>query len=182
MSITVAGHEFTRLPPDEDGLGFSIYWESKVPLPVLTNWGRGEEKLGDQPLPVAFIGTTEDPPSPSQQQVWEWLNSHVDEALTRIQSACERSWKECYYWEGNEMEDDDEYFIKQVRIPPINTSDDIDNPRDPSSPSLIIIDLEQDWEMEHGFYVVLDPLNAKEDCWTTWDGMYDLGLVVEEDE
>lgn len=183
MKITIAGHEFVLDPTeDEDSLGYSIHWNGQIPAPELTNWGRGKDKLGEDLLPVCFPGVSNDPPSASQQSALEWLCFYLGEALPRIQSACEKSWKECYYWEGNEMTEEDEYFINGIRIPPNNPPDWVDNPRDPSSAALILVDLDQDWELEHGFYVVLDPITPRNDCWTTWDGLLEMGLVYEEQD
>ncbi|MCA9072258.1 MAG: hypothetical protein KDA84_25200 [Planctomycetaceae bacterium] len=167
---------------DEDGLGFCFHWKGQIPALTLTNWGRGDGKLGSALLPVEFALDSRNPPSASQQSAFEWFCAHLDETLPRIQKACERSWKECYYWEGNEMTEDDGYFIEGIRIPPNNASEWTMNPRDPSLPALIIVDLKQDWEVEHGFYVVLDPVRESGDCWTTWDGLSDMGLVYEEED
>ena len=182
MSFTVGGHEFQlEHQGEKDDLGYRIYLRNQMAAAPLTTWGRGEDQLGAQPLPVSFVGNSEAPPSPAQRAAFEWLASHLEEAATRVQAACENSWRECYYWEGNEMEDDEEYFIEDIRIPPGETGDGINPPRDPALPALIVVDLQQDWEIEHGFYVVLDPADAQFDRWTTWDGMTEIGLCCDDD-
>lgn len=183
MAVSIGDHQFTLNPSDEeDGLGYTVYWESKIPAKPLTSWGRGEEQLGEQPLPVAMISNSHNEPPSHQQAAVDWLIQNMDEVVKRIQTQCEVAWKSCYYWEGNEMEDDEEYFITGVRVPPGESSDWVSNPRDHAVPALIVFDLEQDWEVEHGFYVILDPVDARQDCWATWDLMSDMGLVYEEDE
>lgn len=183
MNIKIAGHDFeSKRFKQEDGLGYHVYWRGKVPAEPLTTWGRGEEQLGSKPLPIAFVSNSDDAPLPRQQNALEWLLTHLDEAAKRIQAACEKSWSDCYYWEGNEMEDDEEYYITDIRIPPGESPEYVDHPRDPSLPALIVVVLEQDWEVEHGFYVVLDPTNPNDDAWATWDSLEELGLIASEDD
>lgn len=180
MSVEIAGFDFTHRQLDEaDGLEFEHYWQAAVPAKGLTHWGRGDERLGDQPLPVAMLTVDENAPTTAQQQAAEWFCSHAEELAARVQAACEDAWQSTYYWEGNEMEDDEEFWVTGVRIPPTSTSEDVYIPRNPELPAVVIVDLEQDWEMEHAFYVVLDPANPSGDSWTTWDGLAGMGLVNE---
>ncbi|MEZ5943342.1 MAG: hypothetical protein R3C18_18255 [Planctomycetaceae bacterium] len=182
MSVNIAGNAFSlNVQEEEDGLGYSVYWEAQVPAAPLTTWGRGAGQLGAKPLPVACISNSEEPPLPHQQAAVEWLLANFDDVAKRIQAQCESAWKGCYYWEGNEMEDDDEYWVEGVRIPPGESFDWVSIHRSRSLPALIVIDFDQCWELEHAFYVVIDPTDSRKDCWTTWDGMGDMGLIYEED-
>lgn len=183
MTLDFGGYQFAlENLGDEDDVGYRVYWRGEVSVLPVTTWGQGDERLDQKPLPVSFIANTDAPPSPAQRAAFEWLLTHVEEAVARIQAACEDSWRECYYWEGNEMTDEDEYFVEGIRIPPGENNESVLTPRDPSLPALIVVDLGQDWEIEHGFYVVLDPADPNNDQWTTWDGMADLGLCYLEDD
>ena len=183
MSINVAGHTFVFHQRDQqDGLGYDIVWEGKINAPALTHWGRGDKQLGDSPLPIELLNDSGAPPSLNQQQALEWLCSHLQESVKRIQLACEKSWDEVYCCDGEEeMDDDVEYFIERIRIPPNTAPEWGQNQQDPALPSLIVVDLEQDWEWEHGFYVVLGPSNPARDFWSDWDGLNEAGLVRYDD-
>lgn len=183
MQIQIGQFEFVQTQLDDsDGLDYDFYWQAFVPAASLTTWGRGSEQLGAEPLPITCLQADESPLLQRQVAAAQWLLKNLDSIVSLIQSACEDAWSACYYWEGNEMTDEDEYYITGIRIPP-GEAPPWGEPRDPSLPALIVVDMEQDWELEHGFYVVLDPATGTAE-WTTWDGLQDKGLVrdIDEDE
>lgn len=183
MHIALDGHIFTmRRLAKPDGLGYDFHWEGQVTSPGLTHWGRGGKQLRDRPLPIALLSTSDDPPSISQQSTFRWLCSHLDAIPSRIQALCEQSWSDCYERDGDTIGEDDEFFVEGIRIPPNRAPEWMAKPRDDSLPSLILVDLDQSWEVEHGFYLVLDPSTPQEDLWTTWDGLAELGLVHEDED
>ena len=198
--MTIAGFEFEASGPEE---GYAAVYRGEVNLPSVQGWGK--ERDPDVPTDVE-IYVLGDGPSPQQVTALEWLIANDAAMPPRLQGATEQSWRDCYaVMHGEpadapvrEPEDTEEYSVETVTIYPtpepseedLAAYEELDDvlkshlppPRDPSLPALLVIELAQDWEEEHGYYLFIDPVGEAGDSWGTWDSLNDRGYIRDDDD
>jgi hypothetical protein len=163
MSVEIAGVRFaTGTYKNHDMLGYLANSHALVACPQLASWGLGDDYDQSRSLPISLSHTPEAVPSSAQQAAFEWLMNQAEAAATRLERLIENAWKECYFGDHRPTDDEVMHHIESIAISPREN---------PCRASKIVFAIEQDWEVEHGFYLILDPENPSGDAWCWWDGL-----------
>ena len=173
-TLTIEGETFTPVEFSEDGeddidmmpFGYRFGWRGQFADGQLTTLGRGE---GD-PLPVLVACPEAAEPEKRQIKTVEWLLKKPEVAARRIVRMCVDARQDVYdeqhmgHPKVEKPEDiAGEYHINALLVPPPQ-EDSRERPP-------VVVELQTDFEEEHGFYVLL-PATSKGTSWTTFDGIY----------
>ena len=182
--ITIDGHVFTyRQDRDEDTLGCRDFWQAMVadsPLGTATTI----RTAVDERIRVEFATAAATEPDARQVAAMGWLLANLRVAADAVDACCTHAIDTVYSHWQQKTADELVYAVDKVTVPPCTVAyaeNDIANDedhlcdRDPSLPALVVVTIAAEFEDEHGFFVVIDPVDES-GWWTHADGLYDAGV------
>lgn len=174
MATHFAGIEFQHgVYKHPDTLGYHASHRGELAADALSRWGRGDHTDSPRPIPLELSHEEEDVPAAAQIASLQWLVDKAAEVAARLDRMVESAWRECYFGDHRPADEETDRSIQAISIPP---------PRDGAAYSKIVFTLDQEWEVEHGFYIILDPGNPDRDVWCWWDGLDENDVMAEHDD